>query len=434
MDTILDESAGFNPKNPTLMHVDLNSCFASIEQQANPHLRGKPVVVAAYTSSGGCVLAASREAKKLNIETGMRVGEARVLYPSVVVLPPDPLKYRFVNRKLLSIMRAYTSDIEVKSIDEMVMDFSGAPDVLADSDFREQMMHAARTIKRRIKTDIGEWLTVSVGIAPNRYLAKIGAGLHKPDGLDVIDCTNIETVLAGMELEKLTGIKNGYGGRLRRYGIDSALAFYRAPISLLRTAFQSVVGYHWWLRLHGWEADDRDFGRKSYGQSYALYTPHAPSDTRLKQILCQLTEKMARRMRAGGLRASGIHVSCIFSDYSHWHKGKKLTHALYAGRDLYEEALAVIQKAPERPVRILAVSCHYLTDTKYEQGELFCDNTKKRKLIAALDAIQDRWGELSIHPGLMMAMEHKVLDRIAFGGVKDLEEIVFREPIERAAA
>lgn len=438
MDTILDESAGFNPAPPTVMHVDLNSCFASIEQQANPRLRGRPVVVAAYTTAGGCVLAASREAKLLHIETGMRVGEARALCPSAAVLSPDPWKYRYVNRKLLAILRRYTQDVEIKSIDEMVMDFRHAPEFampnaecrMINEKVTAGMIRNATDIKQRIRNEIGQWLTVSVGIAPNRYLAKIGAGLRKPDGLDVIEAANIESVLSGMKLEKLTGIKNGYGGRLRRYGIDSAVGFYRAPIKLLKTAFRSVIGYHWWLRFHGWEADDRDFGRRSYGQSYALYTPYAPSDVRLKQILCQLTEKMARRMRRDGYQAAGIHVSCLFSDYSYWHKSRKLTHALYAGGDLYEEALTIVACAPDRPVRILAVSCHYLSDTHYEQGELFADNTRKRALVSAIDAIQDRWGEFTIHPGRMMNMEHKVLDRIAFGGVKGLEEIVFREPVE----
>jgi len=435
MDTIPDESAGFNPAEPTVMHVDLNSCFASIEQQANPHLRGKPVVIAAYTTPGGCVLTASREAKLLHIDTGMRVGEARAICPSVIVLPPDPWKYRFVNRRLLAILKSYTADVEVKSIDEMVLDCREAPFLEGRAEgVRVKMQQAACGIKRRIKDEIGEWLTVSVGIAPNRYLAKIGAGLHKPDGLDVIDRLNIETILAEMALEKLTGIKSGYGGRLRQYGIQSAMDFYRAPIHTLKTAFHSVVGYHWWLRLHGWEADDREFGRRSFGQSYALYKPYAPSDIRLSQILCQLTEKMARRMRADGYCASGIHISCLFSDYSYWHRGRKLPRALYAGHDLYEEARTVLSLAPDRPVRILAVSCHYLSGTHYEQGELFADNTRKRALVAALDAIQDRFGDFVIHPGRMMNMEHKVLDRIAFGGVKGLEEIVFREPVSSESA
>src|SRR3989338_166345 len=111
----------FNPAPSTIMHVDLNSCFATVEQQANPLLRGKPVVVGAYTTPGGCVLAASREAKIFGIKTGMRVGEAKSICKNVIVLPSDPWKYRFINRKLLALFSTYTPDVEVTSIDEMVL-------------------------------------------------------------------------------------------------------------------------------------------------------------------------------------------------------------------------------------------------------------------------------------------------------------------------
>jgi DNA polymerase-4 len=431
MDTIVSESVGFNPAPPSVLHVDLNSCFASIEQQANPFLRGKPIAVAAYTTPGGCVLTASREAKLFKVETGMRVGEAKSLCPALIVLPPDPWKYRFVNRKLLAVLRAYTSEVEVKSIDEMVLNFYNAPVLHGQEDIVAQMVRTGGEIKRRIKEEIGEWLTVSIGVAPNRYLAKIGAGLHKPDGLDVIHQGNIEDILTAIPLEGLTGIKSGYGGRLRFHGIGSAIDFYRASIKTLRGAFHSIIGYHWWLRLHGWEADDREFDRKSFGQSYALYKPYTPTDDHLSQILCQLVEKMSRRMRLHGYTASGIHTSCLFADSSFWHKGKKLPQALYAGRDLYEEARGVLHTAPDKPVKILAVSCHYLSPEEYEQIALFVDNTKKRSLVAALDKIADRYGDFVVHPARMMNMEHKVLDRIAFGGIKGLEEMMFRDSIER---
>lgn len=427
MDTITSESIGFNPAPATLMHIDLNSCFASIEQQANPGLRGKPVAVGAYTTPGGCVLTASREAKALGIDTGMRVGEARAICPTLIVLPPDPWKYRHVNRKLLAILKSYSSDVEVKSIDEMVVNFLHTPALSGEA----TMVMVGNEIKKRIKEEIGDWLTVSVGIAPNRYLAKIGAGLHKPDGLDTITGKNIEAILQNMPLEKLTGIKSGYGSRLRWFGITSAWEFYRAPIKKLETAFHSVIGYHWWLRLHGWEADDREFARRSFGQSHALYKPYTPRQVELHQILCQLTEKMARRMRNHGYTAGGIHVSTLFSDYSYWHKGVKLSHTLFSGSDLYQQALSVLLKAPNRLVRLLAVSCHYLTDDDYEQGELFTDTAKKHALVAAVDKINDRWGECSMMPARMLSMEHKVLDRIAFGGVKDLEELMFTESVSR---
>src|SRR3972149_7302235 len=174
----------FNPKPSTIMHMDLNSCFATIEQQANPHLRGKPVVVAAYTTPSGCIVAPTVEAKGYGIKVGMRVKEGKLLYPGLIVLAPDPWKYRTVHLGLRRIISDYTDKFVPKSIDEFVLNLQGYPS------FDKGMLEVAREIKERIKKEIGEWLTVSVGVAPNRFLAKTAAGLHKPDGLDEINKDN----------------------------------------------------------------------------------------------------------------------------------------------------------------------------------------------------------------------------------------------------
>ncbi|MFZ5845679.1 MAG: DNA polymerase Y family protein [Patescibacteria group bacterium] len=409
----------FNPAPPTVMCLDMNSCFATIEQQANPLLRGKPVAVAAYTTPGGCILAASVEAKRWGIKTGMRVGEGKRLYPALIVLPPDPSKYRFVNRKLLALLNEYTANIEVKSIDEMILSFSGSPILAKYSKCLvtiEAMKAAAQEIKKRIKQEIGEWLTVSVGIAPNRYLAKIASTLHKPDGLEVISQDNIERVLAGLKLEQLCGIKAGYGRRLRVRGITSPLDMYRAAPHALKHAFGSKIGFDWWLWLHGWESSLFDQGEtKSIGHSYALGKPYLPHDLRLQQILCQLVEKMGRRLRNNGFKTQGIHISCLFTDHTSWNHGEKLPGTLFTNNSLYKEALRVLKKAPNKPIRLMAVACFYLSDGSKEQLGLFEPFDKKRGLTQALDTIADRWGEFTVFPGRMLGMEQKVLDRIAFG-------------------
>src|SRR3989344_3586037 len=139
----------FNPKPPTVMHIDLNSCFATVEQQANPLLRGKPLVVAAYTTGNGCILASSVEAKRLGVKTGMRVWEGKNLYPRLVVLPPDPEKYRWVNRKLRVLLSSYTPYLSVESIDEMVMDLGKTPALECSS-----KISIAYDIKKCIKKEI----------------------------------------------------------------------------------------------------------------------------------------------------------------------------------------------------------------------------------------------------------------------------------------
>ena len=444
----------FNPNPPTVMHVDINSCFATIEQQANPLLRGRPTVVAAYAEDHGCILAASREAKKMGITTGMRVAEARSIFRNVVVLSPDPEKYRFVNRKLRTILGSYTPNLNVESIDEMVLSLAGTPvlekyryqvsfprgqesvlvlkekadpRVKPEDDIKNAMIVLAHEIKQRIKTEIGEWITVSIGVAPNRYLAKIASNLHKPDGLDIICRQNIVQILGSLELEDLTGIKKGNGNRLRYAGITTPLALYEAAPDTLERAFHSIVGYYWFRRLHGYEDGsmykefgERDSEQKSFGQSHALGKPKMPADPELWQILSQLVVKMARRLRSDGFTARGDGVSTMFTYSDHWHAQKMQTTSLFADTDFYKRMHNLLLEAPSRPVRILAVNCYELRHDLYEQQSLLGEEVKKERLTRALDAISDRWGDFVVTPGRMLVMNEKVLDRIAFGRIREL--------------
>ena len=165
------------------------------------------MAVAAYVKDYGCILAASYEAKKLGVKTGMRVREGKMLAPHLVVLPPDPPKYRIVNRQLLGVLQSYTAHISVESIDEMVMNLANTPALEKLS-----MVNIAREIKNRIRLEIGEWITVSCGIAPNRYLAKIASGLIKPDGLVTITKDNILDTFAGMQLTDFAVSKRATAG------------------------------------------------------------------------------------------------------------------------------------------------------------------------------------------------------------------------------
>jgi len=176
------------------MHIDLNSCFATIEQQANPLLRGKPIAVAAFKSPGGCILAPSIEAKRYGIKTGMRVKEGKMLYQDLIVLEPDPWKYRNVHLSLRKILETYTNDVAPKSIDEFVLNLEGFPAM------RKGLINVGNEIKKRIREEVGDWLKVSIGIAPNRYLAKTAAGLKKPDGLETINFENYAQVYESLEL------------------------------------------------------------------------------------------------------------------------------------------------------------------------------------------------------------------------------------------
>jgi len=404
------------------MHIDLNSCFATVEQQANPLLRGKPIAVAAYTTSSGCILAASIEAKKLGIKTGMRVRDGKALCQHLFVLPPDPPKYRDVHLKLRNLLGQYTDNFHPKSIDEFVLNLEGYP-ALRD----KNMQDIAREIKRRIKTEIGDWLTVSIGIAPNRFLAKLGSNLQKPDGLEVVDKNNFLEVYKKVGLTDFHGINTRNAARLNAVGIHTAIDFYESPIRKLKAAFNSILGYYFYVRLRGWELDDVEFARRSYGNSYSipedLITPQE-----LSPILAKLVTKTSARLRSAGFKAQGVHLSMSYKrGGGYWHHGKKTNRELFDTRDIYKEAFRILLKSPcKKPVATMSVSCFNLSKRQDVQLELFEDVAKKENLTHAMDKINERWGSFVLTPGRMIQTEEAVPDRIAFGNVKELEEFTLR--------
>lgn len=415
---LLSFSLFFNPYPSTIMHIDLNSCFATIEQQANPFLRGRPVAVAAYTTASGCILAPSVEAKRLGIKVGMRVKDGKNICPSLAVLSPDPWKYRYVHLKLRQLLGQYTDKVTPKSIDEFVLDFAGYPA------FDQGLTNIARKIKQRIKEEIGDWLTVSVGIAPNYFLAKLACGLHKPDGLDLININNFKKIYAGRALTDLCGIKYRNTIRLNNFGIFTVLDFYNADVLRLKSAFGSIVGYYWYLRLRGWEIDDVTFKRSSYGNSYALPKPLSKFDE-VAPILHKLAQKTGMRLRKAGYRASGVHLAIVFRDGNFWHHGRKLTKAVFDSNDIYKEIAKIFVCCPHHfPIAQLAISCFYL-DKDYDLQLSLTDNLqKKERLTKAVDAINGRWGNFVITPARTIGTQQIILDRISFGGVKELEEFV----------
>lgn len=402
-----------NKNNPTLMHVDLNSCFATVEQQANPHLRGRPIVIAAYTTPNGCVVAPSIEAKKYGIKVGMTVREARLLYKDVIVRDPDPQLVRDVHVKFIKIFKDYSPFVYPKSIDEVVVEFKGLPA------FKRGLVNIGYDIKKRLRTEVGEWISCNIGISTNRFLAKLASSLHKPDGLDVITHKNILNVYSLVSLIDLNGINTRYEARLNSNGIFNPLQFLKAgELFLRKNVFKSIVGHYWYLRLRGFETDDVEIKRKSFGQDYAI-GKKTKDQMELSRILMKLCEKMGRRLRRSGNEAFGIHVGIIYEDWTYFHKSKKFNRPMFTTDDLFIKSMWIFNmRDKEKKIAKISVSCFELFPAKTSQINLFEIEDKKRKVSNALDKINDRYGEYIITPALMMDMENLVLDRIAFGSTE----------------
>ncbi|HEX6483054.1 MAG TPA: hypothetical protein VF043_29775 [Ktedonobacteraceae bacterium] len=213
-----------NKARPLIMHIDLNSCFATIEQQANPLYRCKPLAVAAYDTPRGMVIASSYEAKAKGIKLGVNVAEARAIDPNVIILMPDPAKYREAHKRFREVLSDYTSSVVAKSIDEFVVDLQGSPAIREGRD----LIDVGYEIKHRIKDHLGSYVTVNVGIGTNRFWAKTAAGLNKPDGLNVMSADNALEIYGKLSLTDLTGINYRYEARLNAAGIHTPLQFLEA--------------------------------------------------------------------------------------------------------------------------------------------------------------------------------------------------------------
>lgn len=409
----------FNPAPSHFLHIDINSCFATIEQQANPFLRGRPVAVASYRASYGCVLAASREAKLFGIKTGTRIWEAKKLCSDIVVVEPDAPKYRFVHSQLQKLLSGYSSYVISKSIDEFVVDLTDSPVFPQVSAF-----DIASDIKQRIKAEIGEWITVSIGVGPSRFLAKTGAGIKKPDGLDEINCTNYESIYKSLAVGKLCGIGVRTEPKLKKMGLNTVWDIYTTPLWKLTMIFESVWGYYWYRKLRGWDTHDlAPSERKSVGNSFVMPKTYT-NPFGVLPVLSKLVDKMSHRLRKAGYATRGIAVGVRFDNFNHWYQSRTFDSTFFATSDIYKAAYSLFMQVPrQHAIRKIAVTCFDLVPLDALQLQLFDNTSRKRAVARAMDTIKKRWGTYAITSARMIATEKYVPDRIAFGNSREIEEL-----------
>lgn len=406
----------FNTERPLIMHIDLNSCFATVEQQARPMLRGKPIAIVNRRTDKTAIVTASYEAKAMGVKVGMKLVEAKILCPDIIALESDPSKYRYVYHKLLDIMRDYSAHVTMKSIDEGVIDFHQTSHDIAGRD----LVEIGHEIKQRLKDEIGVWMRCNIGIATNRFLAKMAAGLHKPDGLDVITSHNIRDILGGMELTDLTGIAHRNEHRLKSVGIDTPLQFLDAePITLRRVVFKSVVGEWWYKRLRGFEVDDVETQMQRVGRQYVLERFDLTHEE-ITQRLHHLCESVGSRLRTQGRAARGVYVYAKTFDKEYWHSSTLSPLPFYSDRSIYSQALQLFTKAPDN-IREIGVHCYELAPLESSQVSLFADEiARERQVVNAMDSLNQKFGDRTVHSANTLASGIYVSTKIPFGSTRYL--------------
>jgi DNA polymerase-4 len=388
----------------TKLHIDINSCFATIEQLSNPLLQGKPVAVAAYNSDNGVILAASKEAKKMGIKTGFRISEAKKIYPEIVILEPDVNKYRYIHQRLKRILKKYSPAVVAKSIDEFAVDFKGID---------KNLMEMGKEIKKEIAKNIGEWLTVSIGIGPNRFLAKTASNMVKPDGLVEINENNFLNIYSKLKLMDLNGINWRTELRLRINGIETVTEFFLASRQKLKSVFCSVLGDYWYFRLRGIEVDGKkEEMKKSYNNIFSLKN-RAKTIDELKPIIYQLCQKSGRKLRAKKRMATGVAVWLQFLN-GDYHRVKRKPSGMVNGMEIFEEAVRLLPKELKGEVRRVAIYIFALKSARWVQDDLFGSREKSLRLIETADLINDKFGTETIKIGTLLA-KNKMPEFIGFG-------------------
>ena len=389
--------------------MDMNSYFASVEQQANPLFRNKPVGVCAYLSNNGCIIASSIEAKKVGIKTGCRVFEAKKLYPGVILIENDPDKYRTVTRKFFNILTSYSSDFEPYSIDEGFLDLTGYV-----KDFN-QAGEIADNIRLRIKQEIGEWIKCSMGLSFTKFLAKFASDVTGVDSLLVIeDRAQLDKLFSNRSLTDVWGINFRLASRLNNLGIKTILDLKNYPLENLILAL-GKYGYFLWARVNGLEVDNlkgqEELLPKSIGHSYCV--PNRTKDKKyLLMILAKLCHKVGRRLRERGQVAYGIYIHWSYVSGGGFGRQFKLKKSVRSTDEIYQKSSLVIRQTDLiDKVMMLAVGVFNLTYPS-NQLELFVQESSG--LIEALDEINNRYGSQVIYRGAMWKTDNLAKDRIGF--------------------
>lgn len=406
----------FNPDEPLVMHVDLNSCFASIEQQARPMLRGRPVAIVNRRTEHTSIITASYEAKAHGVKTGMTYHEARSICPDLVALESDPPKYRYVYHKLLDIMNDYSAHVTMKSIDEGVIDFHKSTREIVG----RGLQNIGLDIKQRLRDEIGVWMRCNIGISTNRFLAKTAAGLNKPDGMDVITADNYRQVLGGLSLTDLTGIAGRNQKRLNSVGIYTTEQFLDADEMVLRgMVFESVVGDWWYRRLRGWEVDDFATSIGRVGRQYVLES-RTLSHSDIQKRLHNLCESIGGRLRYRGLVARGVYVYAKSRNAGYWHSSRMMSLPFFSDEAVYNIAKELFIDAPN-DIREIGVHCYGLSVPESQQLHIFGDElAREAGLSRAVDSINYRFGERTIHSADTMGTDGLMSPKIPFGSTRYL--------------
>lgn len=413
------------------MYVDMNSFFASCEQQARPELRGLPIGVCSHDSPHAAVIAPSGEAKKSGVRTGMRLNDCRQLCPDIIPVVSNPVLYRRIHIAIMDVLRSYCGkDVLAKSIDEAAIDLSSYRLVYKD------FMELGRWIKKditaaaeKVTGQEGQVVKCSVGIAPNTFLAKLGTELQKPDGLVQITPDNIDHYLERLQLTDLPGIARNNARRLETIGLRSPLDMRYASEALLRKAFGGIVGHYWHARLNFKEVDFYTSDYRAMSATRTVSPQQRASYDALNSLFISLCNKLEQRLVKQKVFCRQASFYIKYRNNTAWDTRVRFPDAVQDALEIREYLVHNIEKFEREhrsgrlfnnEVRSIGIAImDFLKENEVSYG-LFDNRMKQDQLRKVMYNIKDQYGKYKVRRASETVHKSHLKDAIGFGSVKDL--------------
>ena len=398
MPTDLSKSAfispGFGPGDVSyersILHIDMDAFFAQVEQVTNPRLRGRPIAVVG-SKKRTVVVTSSYEARKFGVKTGMTMGEVVKKCPDIIFVPGNNRKYIDTSVRIIEILRDFSPYVEVYSIDEAFVDLTGSLKLFGGA------KAIAQKIKGRIKDEMG--LTSSVGIAPNKLIAKLASDLEKPDGLVLIRGEDVPGLLKDLPIEEICGIGRRTGKKLNSLGIETMGELAAYPVGVLKKKFGIIGERLHYMALGIDESPVVPLGEEDEASSigHSMTFPYDITEIGdLHKYLLLLSVKVGRRARREACAGRTISLTVRFSDFTGTGKRTTLKSPIHLDTDIYDQAVKILATIDlPKPVRLLGISLSNLT-YRGLQIPIFPDERKEFLLTMAMDDIKDRFGDDSL--------------------------------------
>ncbi|HOA40719.1 MAG TPA: DNA polymerase IV [Halanaerobiales bacterium] len=372
-----------------IMHVDMDAFYAAVEQQDNPTLKGKPVIVGGL-SNRGVVSTASYEARKYGVHSAMPIVEAKRLCPEGVFLPGRHDRYAEVSRQIFEIFYHYTPLVEKLSIDEAFLDLTGCSRLFGDP------IQIGKKIKEELYNKLG--LTASIGLARNKFLAKLASDLDKPDGFFILEEKDIDRILEPLDISKVWGVGKKTEELLKSKGIDTIGRLKSLSLDELEMLL-GKNGIQLYYLSRG--IDNRKVEVNNQVKSISHEETFAENRVDKNLILASLLRmsiKVSRRLRKAGLQGSTIEIKVRYGDFTTYNRSVSLAVGTNKTDIIYEKAIYLLEKNRllGKPIRLLGVGVSNLSPEGAQQLSLFENNIKMDKLDKTIDLLRDRFGESSV--------------------------------------